>query len=145
MPLASIPKQVFRILKGEGPERGAAMNRIANFLSRLPKDRDFKVEISEQKARRTEDQNRYLWGGVYKSILEQGSERLGGYDAEDLHEYLLGEWSGWEMLEPTEGLGRKRLKPIRRSSALSKTEFSEYIDFIKRRMAEHGIIVPDAE
>jgi hypothetical protein len=135
-------KQVFRILKGE---RSAAMNRIANFLSRLPADKDFKVEISELKARRTEEQNRYLWGGIYKAILEQGHEQLGGYTAEDLHEYLLGEWSGWEMLTPAEGLGRKRLKPIRRSSALSKIEFSEFVDFIKQRMAEHGIIVPDAE
>lgn len=143
--MASAPKQIFRILKGEGPERNSAMNRIAAFLARLPKDRDFKVEVLEQKPRRTEEQNRYLWGGIYKSILEQGHEKLGGYTAEDLHEYLLGEWSGWELLEPAEGLGRKRLKPIRRSSALSKMEFSEFVDFIKQRMAEHGIIVPDAE
>ena len=40
---------------------------------------------------------------------------------------------------------RKRMRPIRRSSKLSKTEFAGFIAFIQQRMAEHGIYVPDPE
>jgi hypothetical protein len=127
-------KQVFRILKGE---RSAAMNRIANFLSRLPADKDFKVEISELKARRSEAQNAYLWGGVYPAIMAH----LEGWDADDVHEYFLGEHFGWETLS---GFGKKRLRPLRRSSGLNKTEFATFIDFIQRRAAELGIVIPEA-
>jgi hypothetical protein len=67
---------------------------------------------------------------------------LPGWDAEDVHEYMLGEWSGWEALE---GLGRKRLRPLRRSSRLNKQEFADFVDFIQRKAAEHGVFIPDPQ
>ena len=60
----------------------------------------------------------------------------------DLHEYFLGEHFGWQTLE---GFGRKRVKPLRRSSPLSKTEFVDFVDFIQRTMAGHGVYIPDPE
>lgn len=110
--------------------------RIAGYLRTLPAGLAFKVEISELKNTRSNDQNAYLWGVVYPTILK----RLQGWDGDDLHEYFLGEHFGWETLE---GLGRKRLKPIRRSSKLSPTEFREHWQFIQRKMAEIGIDIPD--
>ena len=135
--MPSQPKQVFRILKGEGPERNGAMNRIAGFLSRLPKDRDFKVEISEQKARRSPSQNALLWS-LYGDILLKGGETLGGWTPEDMHRFFLGEHYGWEKLT---GLGRDRLKPNRGSSGMDKTTFSDHIDFVVRYMAEQGVVL----
>lgn len=93
-------------------------------------------EVKTKGRRRSHEQNRYLWGCVYVTILQH----MPGWDAEDLHEYFLGEWSGWEVLE---GFGRKRLRPIRRSSKLKTTEFMNFIEFIQRRMAEHGVYIPD--
>jgi len=118
----------------------AAAERASAVVKQLPADKAWKVEISEYKKRRSDEQNRYLWGGVYPAILEAGGELLGGWTAEDLHEYLLGEIYGWEILE---GFGRKRMRPIRRSSKMTASEFSSYVAQIQVRMAEHGIFVPD--
>jgi truncated hemoglobin YjbI len=112
------------------------LSRLVSALSSLPKDTAWRVTIKEYKRTRSHDQNAYLWGVVYPSILKH----LPGWDADDLHEYCLGEWSGWETLE---GFGRKRLKPVRRSSRLSTTEFSDYVGHIQRTMAEKGIYIPD--
>jgi hypothetical protein len=125
--------EVLNLPKGE-----RSLARIVAFLSALSKDREWRVEITEKKPRRSDEQNRFLWGYVYKTICE----RLPGWSADDVHEYCLGEWSGWETLE---GLGRKRLRPVRRSSKLSTTEFAEYVAFIQQRMAEHGIYIEDPD
>jgi hypothetical protein len=112
------------------------LTKLEAFISALPNSCAWKITVSEWKRTRSNEQNAYLWGVVYPTILQH----LPGWDADDLHEYFLGEHFGWETLE---GLGRKRLKPIRRSSRLSTTEFSDHVDFIQRAMAEKGIYVPD--
>lgn len=85
-------------------------------------------------------QNRYLWGVCYPTILEQGE--LEGWRAKDLHEYFLGEHFGWETLE---GFGRKRAKPLNRSSSLNKMEFVDFVAFIQERAAGMGIYIPDPD
>lgn len=117
-------------------ERKAAIARITLYLFKQEASTPLKVEVSEFKRTRSNEQNRYLWGVAYATVLQQ----LPGWDAEDVHEYFLGEWSGWETLE---GFGRKRLRPIRRSSRLSTAEFSDFVGFIQRTMAERGVIIPD--
>ena len=112
------------------------LTKLVAFLSALPRDQAWQLTIKEWKRTRSNDQNAYLWGVVYPTILQH----LPGWDADDLHEYFLGEHFGWSTLE---GLGRKRLKPLRRSSKLSTTEFSDHVAFIQRAMAEKGIYVPD--
>lgn len=121
-----------------GRNRTRQVERIAAFLLGLDDAKAWRVTVAEHKPRRSESQNRYLWGVCYPAFLAV----LPGWDAEDIHEYLLGEWAGWEVLE---GMGRKRMKPIRRSSRLNKQEFSDYIAFIQRKGAEHGVFVPDPE
>lgn len=89
---------------------------------------------------RSIQQNRYLWGVVYPTVIE--GAQLEGWRNDDLHEYFLGEHFGWETIE---GFGRKRVKPIHRSSTLNKTEFVDYVAFIQERAAGLGIYVPDPE
>ena len=117
--------------------RLVVVQRIGRVLENLPMLR-WRVEVSEAKPVRSNNQNRYLWGVVYPTIIQAG--RLDGWEAQDIHEYLLGECFGWETVE---AFGRKRQRPIRRSSKLSKLEFVEFTRFIQNRMAEHGIYVPD--
>lgn len=118
-------------------DRVNAIERLGKVLHSLPMAR-YRVQIEEAKPKRSDPQNRYLWGCVYPTILAAG--KLDGWTANDLHEYLLGEWFGWELVE---GFGRKRQRPIRRSSKLSKLEFVDYTQFIQQRMSEHGVYVPD--
>ena len=99
----------------------------------------FAVTVEVWKKPRTNQQNAYLWGVVYPAILE-ASAMLDGWTRDDLHEYFLGECFGWETLE---GFGRKRLRPLKRSSRMNKQEFTDYLDFISRRCAELHIIIPE--
>lgn len=116
--------------------RAGVVERFSRVLNALAADKAWEVSVAEKKRKRSEQQNRYLWGVVYKTV----AEHLEGWDAEDIHEYFLGEHFGWETLE---GFGRKRMKPLRRSSRLNKQEFADYIAFIQRKMSELGVFVPD--
>jgi len=118
--------------------RQQVFDSIVRVLARLPITKAWSVGVRLHKPRRSDAQNRYLWGAVYPTILKAGS--LEGWTADDIHEYLLGEHFGWETVE---GLGRKMVRPIRRSSKLNKQEFSDFVGFIQQRMAEHGIYIPD--
>lgn len=128
------------ILHKHHPGRSQVLANIHQFVDRLPDGKSWRVEVKEERKNRSDDQNRYLWGGVYATILQ--SEVLQGWTAEDLHEYFLGEVYGWQTVE---GFGRKRLKPIRRSSKMSTVDFAHYIAEIQRRMAELGLFIPDPE
>lgn len=123
------------------PAREQVFERVLKLFSRLPSDKAYRIEVSQHRPRRSNSQNAYLWGFVYPEILKLGGDTLGGWEAEDLHEYLLGEHFGWERVE---AFNRTRMRPIRRSAKLNKQEFTDFIEFIKRRMAGHGIVVPDA-
>lgn len=90
-----------------------------------------------KRSRRSLDQNALLWA-LYTEALAKGGETLGGWSTEDLHEYMLGEHFGWDVQK---ALGRTRHKPKRRSSRLTKPEFSDFVEFVVRRFAEHGIVL----
>ena len=117
--------------------RDPAINRLATVLRSLPPG-PYRVDIAEHKSTRSNQQNRALWGVIYPAIMAH----LPGWESADVHEYCLGECFGWEKVV---GLGKTRMRPIRRSSKLNKKEFADYIAFIQRRMAEHGIFVPDPD
>jgi hypothetical protein len=114
-------------------------DKVWSVIVGLPERKRFKVDIADHKPVRSDSQNRYLWGVVYRTVIEQG--KLDGWTAQDIHEYLLGEHFGWEVVSI---FGKKRQRPIRRSSKLNKQEFSDYIAFIQQKMAEVGIVIPDS-
>lgn len=118
--------------------RDRVLGNLVRFVQSLPDSKAWKVEIAQYARRRSDEQNRYLWGVVYPAF----ERALEGWDKEDIHEYLLGEHFGWQRLE---GMGRAKVKPIKRSSKLTKAEFADYVDFCQRKGAEHGIYVPDPE
>ena len=89
------------------------------------------------KRRRSNDQNALLWA-LYSDALKQGGEALGGWTTEDVHEFMLGEFHGWDRCE---AFGRVRMKPKRRSSRLTKQEFGDFLEFVVRKFAEHGIVL----
>lgn len=126
------------ILPPEVADRDHIADNLRAFVMAALPGKRLKVVVQEAKKRRSDEQNRYLWGVVYPTILHSG--QLDGWTAEDLHEYFLGEVFGWETVS---GFGRKRMRPIRRSSGLSTTDFADYIARIQQRMAELGVYVPD--
>jgi hypothetical protein len=93
--------------------------------------------VTEKKHTRSLRQNALLWA-LYDDIVRFGGEIMAGWENKDLHEFFLGEHYGWQRLE---GLKRTRMKPARRSSRLSKSEFSAHVEFIVRYMAEQGVVL----
>jgi len=126
------------IARGTPPEQIA--NAISNMVSRLDPAQSWQVTIEAFKPKRSDQQNAFLWGVVYPSIVEGGGETLRGWTTTDLHEYFLIEAFGSEVIE---GFGRKRHKPLRRSSKLTKQEFSDYLAIIEAKCAELGIHIPE--
>lgn len=118
--------------------RERVLSNLRAHLQGLPDNLAWLVEIKRYAPKRSDRANRYLWGVVYPAF----TDALEGWEANDVHEYLLGEHFGWETLE---GFGRKRMKPIRRSSKLSRLEFAEYVDHCIRIAAGHGLVVPAPE
>lgn len=120
-------------------QQGGSLTRINAVLSALIRDQGVRVTISKLTKRRSDPQNKYLWfcyGEMLKALPA-------GWSDEDLHTYFLGEFYGWDTLE---GLGKKRLKPKRRSSKLSTVEFAAYVTFLQQQAAERlGIYLPDPE
>ena len=131
-------KQTILLPKGDGNRA-----RAATVIQSLPADKPWLVTIEPYQRKRTEQQNRYLWGVCYATIVQH----LPGWRAEDVHEFMLGECFGWESLDAlgrlTNGLGYGR--PIRTSSKLNKQEFSDYVAFVQQKAAELGIYIPDPE
>lgn len=128
---------MFTIIHKSEP-REAAAERIAKHVRRLPADKVWHVDFKEKKPKRSEQQNRYLWGVCYAELLKH----LPGWDVDDVHTYMLGEHFGWEIIE---GMGKKRMRPLKRSSGLNKQEFSDFVAFVQRKAAEHGVVIPDAD
>ena len=116
------------------------LRAVSVLVRDLTPDKAWSISIDEVKPRRSDRQNAFLWAVVYPSILEGGGEALKGFRATDLHEWFLGDMWGWETLE---GFGRKRMRPVRRSSTMTKQEFSDYIAFIEQKALDMGIAIPE--
>jgi hypothetical protein len=126
--------------KGTPPDQIAAA--VSVLVRGLDQRRSWQVTIQPFRSRRSSAQNAFLYGVVYPAFLEGGGEALGGWSKEDLHEFMLGEWAGWETLSIG---GRTVQKPFRRSSSFSKQEFSDYLEFIAVRAAELNIVIPEPD
>ena len=116
--------------------RQATAQRIAAFIQSALPGKALRVTVEEVKRRRSDEQNKYWWGVVVATFCQ----RLEGWSPEDVHTYLCGEHFGWERIE---GLGKVRLRPVRRSSKLSKAEFADLVAHAQQIGAEHGIYIPD--
>lgn len=121
-------------------DREHAIAGVSRMLAEVFPGKPVRVKVEVAKKTRTDSQNRTLWGLVYPAIMKAGGETLGGWEATDLHEFFLIEHYGSEIVQV---FGRKRHKPLRRSSSLSTVEFAEHVEFIQRFCAQQGIYVPD--
>lgn len=122
----------FRLSKGDF--RATVLANAISFISGLPDSREWVIKVEQFRKKRSNPQNRSLWGVAYKALSEAT-----GNDPEDLHTFFLGEWSGWEVIDV---MGQQRRVPVRRSSKLTTEEFGQFYDFIQRRAAQCGYNVP---
>jgi hypothetical protein len=126
------------IMLPRSARREGIIARVASVLSAMPMDITIRVEITEQKARRSNPQNDYMWA-LYDFILRKGGEAMAGWTKDDLHAHFLEEHFGTEVREL---FGKKRRLRRHSSSKLNKQEFADYLEFILRYMAERGVYLP---
>jgi hypothetical protein len=124
-------KQVIEI------QKGGELTRLVAVISALIRDNGVKVTVEILKPRRSVDQNAKLWA-IYDDILKLGGEDMAEWTNDDLHEFFLIEHFGHEVKSI---FGRKKMRPLRRSSKLSKLEFADFVEHIYRFMAEKGVYI----
>jgi len=103
-------------------------------LNKFKNGENVSLMIHNEKPKRTDRQNRYLWGAFYPKIAEETGE----HDLDRLHSLFTGKFLTEGVVEV---LGEKvRMK--KSSAILSKSEFSEFIMNIE---AETGVEAPPTE
>lgn len=90
-----------------------------------------------KKSRRSLDQNSLIHA-LFDETIKLGGEALGGWTRDDIKEWALGEYWGWDQCT---AFGRTRLKPKKRSSRMTKQEATDFIEWYVRTMAGHGIVL----
>lgn len=126
------PLHVFKLPRGRRDSR-----RIMLVLDALPPEKDYELTLCEKKRTRSLSQNKLLWA-LYQQIIDRGGEAMQGWDKEDLHAFFLGNFGGWDKGKL---FGQTRMRPIERSSVMTKAVFSDYVDSIVRFMAERGVVL----
>jgi hypothetical protein len=116
------------------------LERMTAFLRATLPGKRVRVTASKYVRRRTLEQNSYLWGVVYPTMLREGGEQLRGWTAEDLHRLMLMKHFGSELLTLSDA---RMARPVRTSSKLSTAEFSDFVGAIQQFCAELGIYIPD--
>lgn len=127
-------------------DREAAIARLVPILAVFQSGRPVNVKLSIARPERTPPQLKYLWGVAIKMLAEHG-----GYDPEDVHEYLCGSYFGWR----TKRLpgGRSEEVPIRTTTVdadgnrdvIDGDEFWKYVEFCQRVGARAGVVIPDPD
>lgn len=95
----------------------------------------YKVYFSDQKPTRSNRQNRYLWGVVYKTIADET-----GYDAQEIHEIMKLKFS----LRTTFDFAGEMVESTKSTTLMDTGEMADYIDSIIKWAAEHFITIPEA-
>jgi hypothetical protein len=131
--------------------RDGMIQRIAAFLARLPEDKAWRISVEQAKSTRSNQQNRYLHGVAYKRLSDAT-----GYELEEIRDFMLGKYFGEREIRVPRSTNYPRgIKMVPRRTTttneagardvLAWDAFAEYVAFIQRFGAEHGIDIPDPD
>ncbi len=125
--------------------------KIMTFLAGLDPKRPWEIIVRPFKRSRSNQQNRYERGVACKLLSEAT-----GYEIDEVHEYLVGTYFGWRQIRcpktPSNPRGLRDV-PIRTTTTndlgqrdvLSKSDYSDFIAFVQRFGAKHGVLIPEPE
>lgn len=137
--------------KEDAEKRRNRAGRIAMRLCELDASKAWEVVLRPFKRERSNPQNNYLRG-----VADVMIAKAIGYEPDDVHEFLCGTYWGW-MQEacpktPSNPRGVKDV-PIRTTTTdangerdvLNKEDFWDFVDFVQRFGARHGVMIPDPD
>jgi len=134
------------VLRANSFQRADVIGNAQKFIAALNPHKNWRVTVEPYTEPRTSPQCRYLNGVAYKLLGDAT-----GYERDDISEYLCGTYFGWrEKVLPGK---RVQQVPIRTTTTdengkrkvLSKTEFADYVAFVQRFGAQHGVYIPDPD
>lgn len=126
-------------------DRDKVLASIRRFIFDLPTDKPYLIDITRLKKKYTNLQRKALWGVAYKVIYQET-----GYDPEETHKKMCGEYFGWM---PVSTFGDITRKPIRtttkdaegKADVISREELSKFYLAIQAFCAPWGVDVPDPD
>ena len=129
-----------------GEHRESDVSRLCELLLICFPGKPIKVEVEEDKPKRSQEQLGAMFGLAYKTIMQETGLQ-GDQDKKKLHRDFCGEYFGWRVRDV---MGRKWKEPVRttttdengRRVAFTKTEQAEFYSFVERISAECGIQIP---
>lgn len=127
-------------------DREAAIARLVPILSVFQAGKPVNVKLTIARPERTPPQLRYLRGVVVPMLADHG-----GYEREDVYEYLLGHHFGWK--EKRLPGNRTEQVPIRSTTVdengnrdvIDGNDFWDFVEFCQRLGARAGVVIPDPE
>lgn len=134
------------VLQKNSTARQAILANLVAHLGRLPDTKSWRIEIFEDRKKRSDAQLGALFGVAYREIME-ATGLQGDEEKRSLHRDMCGEFFGWVPND----LGG--FKPARTTTTNERGD-REVIDtkvqadmfyFIQRRAAEYGIFVSDPD
>lgn len=132
-------------------KRGERAKRVADFLAKLDVKKPWEVIVRRFRRTRSNPQNSYERGVACVLIA-----KAIGYEPDEVHEYLCGTYWGWKQRAcpktPNNPRGVKDI-PTRTTTTdehgerdvLNKQDFWDFVEFIQRIGAKHGVYIPDPD
>jgi len=127
----------------EGKDRVDIVTTISEFLIALPPG-SWRVEVCRHRNQRSTEQLAYLWGVAYELLSDAT-----GYEKQDIHEYLcMMHFGSREKKLPGNRIESVPLRTTTENErgerdVLDKPAFCEFVAFVQRFGAYHGIMIPD--
>lgn len=119
----------------KGELRLIGRDRFKQYLYTL-NGKEVQVTVSLKGRARSERQNKYLWGVVYKLLSDYF-----GYTPDEMHELMKQKFAP----KKEKKMGDEILLIPCSTTELLTINFNEYLEQIKQFGAEHNVIIPDPE
>jgi hypothetical protein len=114
----------------------AGLERAHKLLDDLDQGKAWTVAVKPYRKKRSNSQNAYYWAALVNEIALET-----GHDANEVHEFLLGECFGWQE---SEVFGRRKVRPSRTSSQLNVNQFSSYCQWVQAWASKNlGMVLED--
>ena len=134
------------VLRANNPGRSRVIENLVGFVAKLNPHKNWRVTVEPYSKPRSNPQCRYLNGVAYKLLGDAT-----GYERDDISEYLCGTYFGWrDKVLPGKRVVQVPLRTTTtdadgKRSVLNKSDFADYVAFVQRFGAQHGIYIPDPD
>jgi len=112
------------------PDRDGFLRTVLEMFG----DKEQSLSLSVAKNTRSGAQNKYLWGVVYRVLSDWN-----GNTAEEWHQICKQKFLQSYMLQ----VGEEEFELEPSTTKLSKDEFNEYVESIRRWAAGHEVVIPE--